>query len=134
MYTRFGLWNVRSLYRAGSLTTISGKLSKYKLDLVGVQEVRWEGSGTELEGEHTFFYRKGKEYRDLGTGSFVHKRIVSAVKRVEFVSDRMSYIILRGRWYHINVLNVYVPKGDKVDYVNDSLYEELEHLFHKFTK
>jgi hypothetical protein len=24
---------------------------------------------------------------------FVHKRIISAVKRVEFVSDRMSYII-----------------------------------------
>jgi hypothetical protein len=27
----------------------------------------------------------------------VYKRIKSAVKRVEFVSDRMSYIILRGR-------------------------------------
>jgi hypothetical protein len=29
---------------------------------------------------------------------FVCKRIISAVKRVEFVSDRMSYIMLRGRW------------------------------------
>jgi hypothetical protein len=36
----------------------------------------------------------------------VHKRIISAVKRVEFVSDRMSYIILRGPWCHIIVLNV----------------------------
>jgi hypothetical protein len=29
----------------------------------------------------------------------MHKRIISAVKRVEFLSDRMSYeyIILRGR-------------------------------------
>jgi hypothetical protein len=32
----------------------------------------------------------------------VHKRIISAAKRVEFVSDRMLYIILRGRWCHIN--------------------------------
>jgi hypothetical protein len=31
---------------------------------------------------------------------FVHKRIISAVKMVEFVSDRKSYIILRGRWCH----------------------------------
>jgi hypothetical protein len=30
---------------------------------------------------------------------FVHKSI-SAVKRVEFVSDRLSYIILRGLWCH----------------------------------
>jgi hypothetical protein len=29
---------------------------------------------------------------------FVHTRIISAVKAVEFVSDRMSYIIPRGRW------------------------------------
>jgi hypothetical protein len=28
---------------------------------------------------------------------FLHKRIISAVKRVEFVSDRTSCIILRGR-------------------------------------
>ena len=27
---------------------------------------------------------------------FLHHRILSAIKRVEFVSDRMSYIVLRG--------------------------------------
>jgi exonuclease III len=56
---RLGTWNVRSLYRAGSLVTVSKELSKYRLDLVGVQEVRWEGGGTEPAGEHTFFYGKG---------------------------------------------------------------------------
>jgi hypothetical protein len=76
--------------------TVSRELSTYKL--VGVQEVRWEGGGTELAGEFTLLYRKGNENRELGTGFFVHKRIISAVRRVEFVSDRMSYIILRGRW------------------------------------
>jgi hypothetical protein len=45
----------------------------------------------------------------------VHKRIISAVKRVEFVSDRISYIILRGRWCDIIVLNVHAPTEDKID-------------------
>jgi hypothetical protein len=63
----------------------------------------------------------------------VHKRIISAVKRVEFVSDRMSYIILRGRWCHI-VLNVHAPAEDKTDDVKDSFYEELELVFDKFPK
>jgi hypothetical protein len=43
MDMRLGIWNIRSLYMAGSLVTVSKELSKYKLDLVGVQEVRWEG-------------------------------------------------------------------------------------------
>jgi hypothetical protein len=99
-----------------------------------VQEVRWEGGGTEPAGEYTFFYRKGNKIHELGTGSIVHKRIKSAVKRVESVSDRMPYIILRGRWCHIIVLNVHAPTEDKTDDVKDSFYDELERVFDKFPK
>jgi hypothetical protein len=64
----------------------------------------------------------------------VHERIISAVKRVEFVSDRMSYIILSGRWCHIIVLNVHAPTEDKTDDVKDCFYEELERVFDNFHK
>jgi hypothetical protein len=46
----------------------------------------------------------------------------------------MSYIILRGRWFHIIVLNVHAPTEDKIDDVEDSFYEELDSTFHKFPK
>jgi hypothetical protein len=36
---------------SGHVKTVSKELSKYKLHLVGVQEVRWEGGGTEAAGE-----------------------------------------------------------------------------------
>ena len=41
-YMRFGSWNVRGLYRSGSLMTVARELARYKLYLVGVQEVRWD--------------------------------------------------------------------------------------------
>jgi hypothetical protein len=69
---RFGMWHVRSSYRAGSLVTVSKELSKYKIDLVGVQEVRREGGGSEPAGEYKFFYGKGNEKHEVGTGLFVH--------------------------------------------------------------
>jgi hypothetical protein len=40
----------KDLYRAGSLITVPRELSRYRLDLVEVREVRWKGSGTEPAG------------------------------------------------------------------------------------
>jgi hypothetical protein len=42
---RFGTWNVRSLYRPGSLMTAARDLIRYKLDLVRVKKVRWDKRG-----------------------------------------------------------------------------------------
>jgi hypothetical protein len=48
--------------------------------------------GTERAEDYTFFYGKGNEDYQSETDFFVHKRIISAIRRVEFVTDRMSYI------------------------------------------
>jgi exonuclease III len=74
MDMRFGTWNVRSMYRAGSLRAVGEGISKYKLDLVRLQEVRWDGGGTERASEYTFFYGIGNKNNELGTGFMVHKR------------------------------------------------------------
>ena len=55
-----GTWNVRSLYRAGSLMAVARELARYKLDLVGVQEVRWDKRGTTRAGDYNFFLWKRK--------------------------------------------------------------------------
>jgi exonuclease III len=65
---RFGTFNVRSLYSAGSLKTVTRELGKYKIDLMGVQEVRWEKEGTERAEDYMFFYGKRNEDHQLGTG------------------------------------------------------------------
>ena len=65
----FGTWNERSLCRSGSLITVARELARYKLDLVGLQEVRWEKGGTVRAGDYIFFYYwKRNEYHHLGTG------------------------------------------------------------------
>ena len=51
----------------------------------------------------------------MGAVLFVYHRIVSAVKRVEFVSDRASCIVLRFRWCNIVILNVHAPSEEKSD-------------------
>jgi hypothetical protein len=46
----------------------------------------------------------------------------------------MSYIVLRGRWCNIIVLNAHAPTGEISDDSKDSFYEELEQVFNHFSK
>jgi hypothetical protein len=48
---------------------------------------------------------------------------------VEFVTARMSFIVLRGRWGNIIVLNVHAPCEEKSDESKDSFCEELKQVF-----
>ena len=81
---------------------------------MGVHEVRWDKKWQCKRKGLYFFLRKRKLKSSIGNRIFVHHRIVSAIKREEFVSDRMTYIVLRGRWYNIIVLNVYGKRRRKV--------------------
>jgi exonuclease III len=104
---RFGTWNVRSLYRADLLTAAARELATYTSDLMGVQEVRWNKGATVRAGDYYFFYGKGNKNHQLGTGFTVHHRTVSAFARAEFVSNRVSYTVLRDHWFNTIFPNVY---------------------------
>jgi hypothetical protein len=52
----------------GSLRAVAEEMSKCNLDLVGVQ-VRWVRGGTKPADDYIFFYGKGHENYELGTGS-----------------------------------------------------------------
>jgi hypothetical protein len=101
-------------YRAGSLMEAARELARYeyKLDLVGMQEVRWNIEGTERRGVYKFSMERTRK-SSIWNRIFVHHRIVPVVTRVEFVSHRGSYRVLTCRWCNIIVLNVHTPSEEK---------------------
>ena len=65
-----GTWNVTSLYRTGTVTLAAQELAKYRLDLVGAQEVRLDGNGISPIGDYMLYHAKGNN-NQLGTGLFI---------------------------------------------------------------
>jgi hypothetical protein len=61
-----------------------------------------------------FFYGKRNANYHLGTG-ILYTTHYYQQKRVVFVSDRVSYIVLRGRWCNIIVQNVHGTSEEKSD-------------------
>jgi hypothetical protein len=64
--TKFGIWNVRSLYRAGSLKAAARDSGRCELDLVGVLEDRWDEGGTVRAGDYNVYLRKRKRKSSTG--------------------------------------------------------------------
>jgi hypothetical protein len=58
----------------------------------------------------------------------VHRTIISVLKLVEFVSDRMLYVIKGGQLCDIIILKVYATTEDKTYDVKDTSYDKLEHV------
>ena len=101
---------------------------------MGITEFGWNKGDTVRPGDYNFIYGKGNKNHELGTRHSVYHTIVSAVTTVESVSDRMSYVVMKGHWCNISDLNVHAPSEEKGDDTKDSFYEELEQVFDHFPK
>jgi hypothetical protein len=64
------------------MKTITREVVMCNLDLLG----------TEPKDDNTVLSGNGNANNQVGTGFFVHKRIISAVKKIKFISDRMLYV------------------------------------------
>jgi hypothetical protein len=113
-------WNIRSLCRSLSLTTVARELSKYKV-LVNIEEVRWEKGDTLREGNYTFSMEK-------------ETKTINWEQNFCTPQNRMSYIFFRGRRCNIIVLNRPATRKEKNFDSKDSFYEELQQVSGQFPK
>ncbi|PSN48471.1 hypothetical protein C0J52_11717 [Blattella germanica] len=117
-------WNVRTLYSSGALEILTRELDRTGLDIVALHELRWPGEGSQESGKFTLYYG-GATKPEFGTGFIVRRSILSAIK---FVSDRISYIILKGKRHDFIIVNAYGPTEASDNTIKDKFYEELESL------
>ena len=124
---KVGTWNVRSLYRPGAFQLLVGEVERYGVEVVALQETRWTGEGSLNAGSYTLHYG-GSETHSFGVGVMINKKILSAVRDVKFINERLGLLVVQGRWYKIAIINVHAPTEDKDDEIKDGFYEELERL------
>ena len=74
---------------------MTSEIEKFRMDLVSVQEIKWEGNGSLESGNYTLFYGKGNAKHQLGIGFFVDRRIRQQLK--VWTLSVTVFLILRKR-------------------------------------
>ena len=125
--TRFGTWNVRSLYRAGSLTAAARELARCKLDLVGVQEVNdikhtVLHTAEQLVPEPSAFevelaIDKLKSHKSPGTDQIPAELIKAGDRTIHHIISIWNKDELPEEWKESIIVPIYM-KGDKTDCSN----------------
>jgi len=92
---------------------------------VGAHKVRREKGQGKNRGYIFFQWKKETKIINWERNFLYTTEEYQQLKRVEFIGDSISYVVLRGHWYIIIVLNMNAPTEERRDYSKDSFYEKL---------
>ena len=97
-----GTWNVRSVNQ-GKLEVVKHKMARVNVDILGIRELRWTGTG-EFNSDDRYIYYCGQEsLRRIGVAITVNERVQNAVLGCSLKNDRMISVRFQGKPFNIMV-------------------------------
>lgn len=126
---RIGTWNVRSLFMAGKLDNAVREMHRLKINILGLSEVRWPGSGKCQKNKTTLFYSGNDEINHPnGVGILLDNKTSQAIISFIPLSDRAMLIKLNAQPTNVNIIQCYAPTAEKPDREVETFYKELREL------
>ena len=125
---RVGAWNVRTLRGAGSVAQLSGELSRLRISVAALSEVRWPGTGTTEVGDYTYFWsgRPGGRATE-GVAIAVAAHLLRAVDTdsIRHYGERLMSLRIRHTIGVLTVVSAYAPTNQADGQVKDLFYQQL---------
>lgn len=125
--TRIGTWNVRTLAEPSRLAQACREMENYRLDILGLSEVRWKGQGEfrTATGQH-FIYCGNNNSHMHGVGILLSSKTKKSLIGFKAISERLISARFRTKYRNITVLQCYAPTEVDEDDVKNAFYEQLD--------
>ena len=95
-------WNVRTLLEKGKLDNVKHEISRMKVKILGISEVRWKGAEEFKSYGYKVIYLGGDKH-ERGVGIIFDPNTKKYVKCVWNCSDRILVVILSGKSFDIGI-------------------------------
>jgi len=127
---RIGTWNVRTLYKAGALQSLTKVVEKYNIQILSLQETRWPGEGSVISGNMMFMYRGNENNKhENGVGFLIHKSIMPQIKQFIVVNERICYIRINMKHHDLVIICTYAPTETADEEIKNVFYDSLESTY-----
>ena len=102
-------------------------MQQYKLDILGVSECRWTGTGKKtLNSGHTILYSGHNENHINGVAIIISKEKSKTLFEWEPVSDRLITARFDSKYCKLTIIQCYAPTNDSDNDIKDDFYEQLQ--------
>ena len=124
--TTIGTWNVRTLYQTGKLEQLLREFESCNLEILGLSEMRWTGSGKEIHQGKTILYSGHSEHHVHGVGIVLNDQAAKALIAWQPVSERIITARIQSRHTKSTIVQVYAPTEEADHTDKDDFYEQLQ--------
>ena len=123
------------MLQPGKMMEIADEVLKLGIDLVALQEIRWQGHGEINKKSFTVIY-SGPENQtgQYGTGFVISRKIKESILEWEPVNDRLCRIRIRGKFRNLTIISAYAPTEDKREEEKVEFYSKLERICSRVPK
>ena len=122
-----GTWNVRTMNEASKLAQVIREMKRYRLDILGVSECRWTGSGRQLSHDgSTILYSGHEDTHIRGVALVISKQKANTLLEWEPISDRIMKARFNSKNCKLTIILCYAPTNESDKEDKEDWYEQLQ--------
>ena len=125
---RVGVWNTRTMYETGRTGQVIKEMQRYRLNIMGISEVRWEGSGKYIASTGETMYYSGRQdgQHRQGVGLILDREAGKCLMEWEPINHRIIRARFFSRFTKTTVVQCYAPIEDAEETEKDEFYAQLQ--------
>ena len=126
-----GTWNVQTIYSTSKTAQIVKEMGNYQLDILGISECRWTGSGKmntkNDKGEsYTIIHSGQKDTHHRGVALIMNRESANTLIEWEPINERLIKARFNSKYCKLTIIQCYAPTNDSEDDMEEEWYDQLQ--------
>lgn len=110
---RLGTWNVRTMFETSKTAQVIHEMRRYRLDILGISECRWTGSGRQVTSDgSTILYSGHLDQHIRGVAIMASKEKSNTLLEWEPLSERLIRPRFNSKHCQLTIIQCYAPTNE----------------------